>query len=334
MRDASNSVEVFPMHRSVSSLLAVAALSVSVVALAQTQTQTQFASAGEPSYIQSAPAPIERQFAPDSNDGGPGRNVLRAGHLHTVTTQPVAGVRIVSDEPITASDNAGTIEVHVTHGRANVSVDHPEGNPAILVDLPGGQAALVHDGFYAFNAGTNRVVVLHGEARVFAPGAAPDAKGRSVHEGEEGTLTGSPDVGYATQEQLRADLIPMYGTDQGGAPRSEPGYGNAPPPPAYGYYGGYPAYAYGYPAYGYGYGYPWGPEYAWGYPYGFGLGFGLGFGGYYGGYYGGGYGYGGGYRGFRSGEGYGGGGGYRGGTGGGFHGGSVGGSAHGGGGHR
>jgi hypothetical protein len=87
------------MHRSVSSLLAVAALSVSVVALAQTQTQTQFASAGEPSYIQSAPAPIERQFAPDSNDGGPDRNVLRAGHLHTVTTQPVAGVRIVSDEP-------------------------------------------------------------------------------------------------------------------------------------------------------------------------------------------------------------------------------------------
>ncbi len=44
-------------------------------------------------------------------------------------------------------------------------------NSELLVDLPGGQVSLLKDGFYTFNADTQTVRVLKGEADAY-PGAS------------------------------------------------------------------------------------------------------------------------------------------------------------------
>ncbi|HEY4356529.1 MAG TPA: hypothetical protein VGN16_12330 [Acidobacteriaceae bacterium] len=301
------------MPRSFSAFLALATLSASA-AVAQNAYQ---AGPDSPSYsyAQSQAAPIER---PNSNsnaglNSNPNAYATQASAQPT-DTQPIGGVwlRTAPGSSVqTVSANANGTEIRVDHGRANVTVRHPEQDAQILVDLPGGQTAITRDGVYTFNADTNTVRVLDGEAQAFPEGRGDD--GIQIKEDHQFIFgTGSVHAKDMDRNDARADLIQP---DAGG--RSGYGYGGGPRESYYGDGGyGYAAYPYyGYPYYPYyaGYGYPYG--YGFGYPYGFGLGFG------FGGYYGGG-GYRGGYGGYRGGYGgyRGGGGGYRGGGGGGgFH---------------
>jgi len=214
-------------------------------------------------YTQTQAAPIER---------GPRRN------LSGVTTQePAQGVfvRVGAGAGVaTVSKGGETTELRVERGVVNVSVHHPAEGSLILVDLPGGQVDLVKDGFYTFNAQTNTVHVLVGEARAFTSAAAGDskAKGVKVKEYQQFAFAGAARSTDLDPMQARADVLPFPRPQGGESPyRGGPYYGE----------GFYPAY--------YGYGYPYG--YGWGYPYGYGFGYpyvGVGFGyGFYGGYFGG-----------------------------------------------
>jgi hypothetical protein len=179
-------------------------------------------------------------------------------------------------------------EIRVEHGIANISVHGPEHGAEILVDLPGGQTGLLKDGLYTFNADTNTVRVLKGEADAYLT-ANTNAKPIKVKEDHSVTFSGpaARSVEFAPL-QARADLVPNVGGPSSDGPQRY-GYYNYGPY-GDGFYGGY------YPYYaGWGYPYGWG---GWGYPFGYGFGFG-GF--YGGGFYGGGFrgGYGGGFRGRR-----------------------------------
>ena len=206
----------------------------------------------------------------------------------TASAQPVPGVlvRVARDSSVRAVSVTGPIELRVERGLVNVNVHHPANGAEILVDLPGGQTSLIKDGLYTFNASTNTVRVLKGEA-VTMP---PNQKRVKVKEYHSVTLTGSAikSVEFDPYE-ARADLIPYaprngdYGGGGGYAPYGYGPYGN-------GFYGG------GYGEYGYGY-YPY-DYYGYGYPFGFGLGFGY-YGGWGGGWRGGYGGWHGGYGGFR-----------------------------------
>jgi hypothetical protein len=171
-----------------------------------------------------------------------------------------------------------TLELRVERGVANVTVYHPAEDSQILVDLPSGQTSLLKDGLYTFNAATNTVRVLRGEADAY-PGSKPSESERPIKVKEDHDVVfNGPQVKAVSfaPDEARADLIasPAYGG----------GYG----------YRGYPAYSpyrpYGYGPYGDGfYGDPYGAwdyPYVWGYPYyGWGYPFGIGFGfGYYGGF--------------------------------------------------
>jgi len=260
-----------------------------------------------------AQAPIERPAYRNNPNGNAAANMPAP---NTRVLNPIAGVQVLTDTQLqTVSSSASRIELRLDRGRANVSVNHPAPGTLILIDLPGGQADLLKDGFYTLNADTNTLAVLHGEAMAYPPNAPPDAEGKKVSE-MQGAVLGQhihPDDLYETQAQ--ADVLP--------APGQPGGYGQGAQAPAYagnndggygdpqyasgyyddddGYYAGY-AYPAGY-AYGYGYGYPyyagygyyggyypWGWNVAWGYPYWYGAGWGGYYGrGYYGGYYGRGY---------------------------------------------
>jgi hypothetical protein len=185
------------------------------------------------------------------------------GARNVVTTHPIQGVTVRADAGAaveTVSANAKSTELRVVHGVVNVSVHHPENTGAlILVDLPGGQTAILKDGLYTFNAETNVMRVLKGEADAY-PGAAEN--GLRVKEDEQFGFAGGNRAAVRSQQDLMADYLP-----------GNPQTGDGPARRGYGPYGdGF----YGYPAYGY-YGYPYGF-----YPYGYGLGFGFGYG--YGGF--------------------------------------------------
>ena len=245
------------MPRSLALLLALATLS----ATAQAQN-AYVADPATSSYLQSQPAPIQRNT--------PG---------NITTSRPIPGVVIRADQPsaVKTVSSGNPTEFRLDHGRANVSVRHPENGTQILVDLPGGQTALLKDGFYTFNADTNTVRVLKGEAKAFP---SQNAKGIKVKEFHQLVLAG-PNVRSIEVDpmQASADLLP---SNRG--PRYGNGfYGDGPYGDGYGYYPYDGYYAYGYP-YGF-YGYP----YGYGYPFGFGFG-------YYGGFRGG---FGGGFRGHR-----------------------------------
>jgi hypothetical protein len=224
---------------------------------------------------QSQPAPIVRGYA--------GRQAT--------TSEPTNGVWVRS-EPSgsvkTVSASANGAEIRVEHGRVNVQVYHPADHAQITVDLPGGQIDLLKDGFYTFNAETNTVRVLRGEAETYPGGAASNSKPIKVKEDHQYAFSGKP--AEVDPQQLMSDVLPGGGPGRGDGrgdgygPGYGPGYGYAPGyangPYGDGYYGypsPYPYYAYGYP-YGYGFGYP----------FGFGLGFGYygGFGGFRGGHFG------------------------------------------------
>ena len=193
-------------------------------------------------------------------------------------TTPASGVYVRSDvehgvETVTASD--ASTEVRLLHGRADITVHHSKDHSEIVVDLPGGHVALLKDGLYTFNAETNTVRVLHGEAEAFASSSA-ETKGTKVKEEQQLALvnTGKLKAVEAYPYELTADLI--RGDDAAEDRGDGPGYG-----PGAGLYGGYP---YGAEGFGYPYGYGFYP-YGFGYPFGVGLGFG-----YYGGFRGGGFG--------------------------------------------
>jgi hypothetical protein len=261
------------MNRLYFSLLAAASLAVPVAAIAQDQ----------------APAPIERPHY----RAAIGTNTPNAVPAHVLN--PAQGVQVLTDGQVdTVSSTGGRVELRLTSGRANVSVSNPADGTMILIDLPGGQADLVKDGFYTLNASTNTLSVLHGEAVAFPLNAPPDAQGKTVKE-MQGAVLGEhihPDDLYDSQAQN--DILQGPGDQQqqtyanrGNGNYADGGYGDDN---GYGYGDavGYPGYGYGYPYYaGYGYGYPWGWNSAWGgYPF-----YGVGFGYYGGGYYRGGYGY-------------------------------------------
>jgi hypothetical protein len=262
-------------------------------ALAQTGSVSSDSTLPTPNYTQSTPAPIERATpAPDTTQvpqqeplngnpqyPGPPSHMRRAApQPTTVTSQPAPGVFLRAEHTATVetvSTSKDTVELRLTHGKANVTVHQPAENTAILVDLPGGQVSLLKDGLYTFNAEANRVSVLVGEARAY-PAADKDDKGIKVKEDHQLVLADndprSVDVG---PYEARADLLP---SGNHGEPY-RPGY-----PGASAFYG--EPYAYGYPYSAWDYGYPY---YGWGVPIGIGVGFGY-FGGWGGGW---------GYRGWR-----------------------------------
>jgi hypothetical protein len=198
-----------------------------------------------------------------------------------LSTEPAPGVWLQTDPNSTVktvSADANKVELRLERGKANVTLHHPAEHAQILVDLPGGQTSLLKDGLYTFNAETNTVRVLHGEAEVYPGTANANVKPVKVKEDHELTFAaagaGPLKAREADPQEMMSDVLPA-----GPRPGAE-GYGGGY---GYGPYGdGYP-YVYPYPYAAY-WGYPWGyPYYAWGYPY---VGFGFGFG-YYGGFRGG-----------------------------------------------
>ena len=128
------------------------------------------------------------------------------------------------------------------------------------------------DGLYTFNADTNTVRVLRGEADAYVGAADANAKPVKVKEDHQFSLVAGTKPVEVDPRQMTADLLPGGAAGRGFGEARAVGYG----PYGDGFYEGYPYPAYPYMAYGWGY--PWG----FGYPYGFGVGFG-----YYGGFRGG-----------------------------------------------
>jgi len=196
-------------------------------------------------------------------------------------SQPTPGVWLRSESTSalkTVSATPQRTEVRLERGRLNVTVHQPAQHAEILIDLPGGQTSLLKDGLYTFNADTNTVRVLHGEAAYLAPSAKP-IKIKEDHQlslvaapgGKPGHL--KPDEAYPYE--LTADLLPPdnhgdrayggYAGDgyaEGGYPGYYPGYYGDYPPYPYPYYAGFWGYPYGY--------YPG----FYGYPFGYGIGYG------------------------------------------------------------
>jgi hypothetical protein len=271
------------MPRSMILLLTLATLSVGVHAQSTD-------GAGSSTNTQAQAAPIERAYPaqnsaasayanPQANPAYPPADAPMRPARTISSSQPIAGVWVRTDANSavqTVSADAKGTELRVTHGIANVSVHHPEHDARILVDLPGGQVALLKDGMYTLNADTNVVRVLKGEADAY-PGSAVD--GIKVKEEHQLALGKDNRATEVAPGELMADYLPGRNDDA----RGSEGYAGA----GYGYgpYGdGFYGYPYPYPYVAYGYGYPWG--YGWGYPYGVGLGFGYygGFGGFRGGF--------------------------------------------------
>ena len=228
-------------------------------------------------------APVVRQA---SIYGDPQDRGASGAYRRPLTAEPILGVRVVSDAPVAVVNRSDDeLELRVDRGRANITVDHPAAGTLMLVDLPGGQVDLLADGFYTFNADTNVVRAVRGEAALFAPGAGPDAKGSPLQQGEQAELRGRMRATPADETTLLADEI----RDNGRGPAERPGqrydhgygygYGGESTYLGYGYpytYGAWPAYgyySYAYPAYGYA-GWGW-PGYAWDYPWGWGVGLGF-----------------------------------------------------------
>ena len=240
-------------------LLALATLSATALTCSAQNTNA----AGQNSYsnypTQSQPAPVQRVGGPVDPAAAPAYPG-RAPMPSITSTQPAPGIFLkatANSSVQTVSATPGRTELRLDHGLINVNVHHPAQHAVIQVDLPGGQTNILKNGLYTFNADTNTVRVLKGEA-VASP--APGAKPLKIKEFHQLIFNGpnarSIEVG---PRQAFADMLPVNNGDRPG-----------------GYYGdGYPPYAYGYP-YGF-YG---------GYPFGFGLGFGYfgGFGGFRGGF--------------------------------------------------
>jgi len=222
------------------------------------------------------PAPIVRNYP----QRGPWRQPAPV-----VESQPTPGVWLRSDSAsalTTVSATPQRTEVRLNRGRLNVTVHQPAQHSEILIDLPGGQTSLLKDGLYTFNADTNTVRVLRGEAAYVgtanAPASANDKPIKIKEDHEISLVTPAAKPGELKSVEcypyeLTADLLPP---DNAGDPgHGEPGYpryaGDYPPYGPYLYYAGF----YGYP-------YAYYPGF-YGYPFAYGIGYYGGFG-YHGGF--------------------------------------------------
>lgn len=229
-------------------------------------------------YVQQAPAAIER--APAAVRNRPAYNAAP----QVITKPVIAGVWLRTESGAnveTVSADRHVAEVRIESGRANVTVHHPAQDTQILVDLPGGQTALLKDGVYTFNSATDTVHVLEGEAEAF-PGNRED-DGIKLKDNRMYVFgTGEAHAKLFEPTATDTDLLPggpgsLDGSYGRGGYRGEYLYAGSP------YYGFAPyGYAWGPYAWGYPYGYGWGP-YGYGYPFGVGIGFSY-FGGYRGGF--------------------------------------------------
>ena len=285
--------------------LALATLSATAL-LAQADPAGQTPSS-QATTASDASAPIERhaptpeQYAQrqgmhpmDAPNGGMQNYDARIAAGQAITTTnatanavPLPGVylRVAPNSTVRdVSSDAKHTEFRVERGLANISVHAPSDGMLLLVDLPNGQVQMLKNGLYTFNATTNTVRVLKGEANAFANSAPPDSKPVKVKEDHGVTFTATADKLRSIEfypVEARNDVIPMpYRQGEERIARG-PGYGYEP---YSGFYGGYAPY-------GYGWGGPWGwGDPFFGYPFGLGVGLGYGFGGgFYGGGWGGGF---------------------------------------------
>ncbi len=302
----SNGVEDLKMLRQFALFFAISTLSVTPCA-----SLAQDANPGGPanaptSTTQSQAAPIERMPATGQPDEA---NSPAANHPADDTAQPdytyntfipkVKVGQLIAPTHGTASAEPGTgvylrvgdhssvravaisedkTQLKLEQGIANVSVHNSVDHAQIMIDLPRGEVTLVKDGFYTFNADSNTIRVIKGEAYAY-PSNAPNAKPIKVKEDHAVTFGGANTKPFEFHPyEARADVIP-YSPGTGGSGTT----GYQPGPYSDGYAG---PYAYGYP-------YAYGDPFLYGYPFGWGLGLGF-YGGWgWGGYGGWGRGYGG-----------------------------------------
>jgi hypothetical protein len=250
-------------------ILALATLSATAaVSLAQNADPS-----GQDSY-QTNNAPMQTQAAPIERGGLTSNGYtthiprLTAGQIIAPTrgvasAQPGVGIYLrVADHSTVRAIAVGdeNTQLRVEQGIANISIHNPANHAQILVDLPGGQISLLKDGFYTFNADSNTVRVIKGEAFAY-PGANTNQKPLKVKE-DHAVVFNGPNIRPFEFDPMEAsaDLVPY--------PHRSGGYGNPG-------YGGGP---YGYASGGYPYGYYVDPYYYddpffYGYPFGWGLGF-------------------------------------------------------------
>ena len=210
---------------------------------------------------------------------------LQPGQI--VESQPIPGVWLRSESTSVLKTVAATperTEVRLDRGRLNVDVHQPAQHTAILIDLPGGQTSLLKDGLYTFNADTNTVRVLRGEAAAYPGIANPgdDSKAIKVKEDHQLSLMAATDGAKPVESypyELTADLLPY--SNHGDPAYAGGGYADGfvddyPFYPPYPYYAGF----WGYPGFYPGF---------YGYPFAYGVGFGYGFHSYGRGFHGGGF---------------------------------------------
>ncbi len=179
----------------------------------------------------------------------------------------------------TVSATAERAEFRLDRGRLNVSVHHPADHAEILVDLPGGQVSLLKDGLYTFNADTNTVRVLRGEAAAFPGPLGNDSSNKPIKIKEDhqlglvlsaaGGKSGELKPVESYPYEIATDLLPSGNAGGYADGDYEEGF---PPYPPYPYYAGFLGYPYFYPGF-----------YRIGYPFAYGIGFGY-FGGFHGAY--------------------------------------------------
>ena len=205
------------MPRITSLLLALTLITVTSAVFAQNNDQQSEQMSTPPT--QSQAAPIER--SPESQPGNPnGYNTsptqLTAGQMlsggrraASAIAAPGVFLRVGHDSDVRAITltNENTV-LKVERGVANISVHSAIKHAQILVILPGGQTNLLKDGFYTFNANTNTVRVLKGEAWAY-PGSNPQQKPIKIKENHAVIFNG-PDIRSFEFDpfEARADLIP------------------------------------------------------------------------------------------------------------------------------
>ena len=227
-------------------------------------------------YQQPAPGGAQSANNPDySNDFidkvTPGQ-VIAPMH-GTASAVPATGVflRVAQGGSVRVVELSDVeLELDVTHGVANIAIHNSVKGAEFLIDLPGGQTDLIKDGFYTFNANTDTMRVLKGEAYAY-PGDHMNRKPIKIKEKHAIYFNGpSSHVFEFDPNEVTGDLVPFGPPPQAGQGQYGSGgympYGSGEP---------YDWYQNGYP-YWWSYPYWWDPGWDWGW----GLGWGWGWGGW------------------------------------------------------